>query len=755
MLTTLRRIVQEINGASNLPDALTMMVQCVREAMNTEACTIYLIDQQRSEFVLMATEGLNPNAVGNVRISTKQGLIGLVAQRGEPINLGDATTHPQFLSLPNIGEERFKAFLAVPIVHQRKLVGVLVVQEENERRFDESEEAFLVTLSAQLGGLITQAEAAALIAKLDPSTNNEEDTTFTGVPAAPGVGIGVAVVIYPPADLDAVPDKEAESIQDEIVRFEKALADTRADIAVLKERLSTSLPPDEQSLFDAFLKILESDHLGQEIITVIKAGQWAQGALRQVIKRHIAQFEAMEDEYLSERATDIADLGRRILAHLQEEGRTAPDYPEQTILVGNEISASALAEVPEDRLMGVVSRRGSNNSHAAILARALGVPAIMGVESVPLSGVDGREVIIDGYYGHMYLAPSQALRQEFTVLLKEEKELQADLAQLRTLPAETLDGSRMRLYVNTGLLTDVGRSLSVGAEGVGLYRTEVPFMVRDRFPTEEEQRVIYRQLLGVFAPRPVTMRTLDIGGDKELPYFPVREENPFLGWRGIRISLDHPEIFLVQVRAMLRASLGLNNLRIMLPMICGVTEYKQAMRLLKQAYAEVAEEHPEVEMPPVGVMIEVPSAVYQAQALAERVDFLSIGSNDLTQYLLAVDRNNSRVASLYESLHPAVLQALKHVVDCAHRQAKPVSICGEMAGDPVSVIVLLAMGFDHLSMSAVSLPRVKWVIRNFNMSHARELLEELLGLYDPMAVRSRLELALDRAGLGGLLRAGK
>ncbi|MEA2080067.1 MAG: putative PEP-binding protein, partial [Pseudomonadota bacterium] len=283
---------------------------------------------------------------------------------------------------------------------------------------------------------------------------------------------------------------------------------------------------------------------------------------------------------------------------------------------------------------------------------------------------------------------------------------------------------------------------------------EIPFLMREQFPGEEEQRRIYRKVLEAFAPRPVTLRTLDVGGDKALPYFPVKEDNPFLGWRGIRISLDHPEIFLTQLRAMLRASAGLNNLTILLPMISTVTEIDMAMMLINQAMGELIEEGEPVHRPPIGVMIEVPSAVYQIKAMAQRVDFFSIGTNDLTQYLLAVDRNNSRVASLYQSLHPAVLRAIQGVVDEAHSLGKPVSVCGEMAGDPAAVLALLGLGVDSLSMSVSSLPRVKWVIRSFTHNEARDVLMQAWEMDDPLAIRKLYNSVLEQGGLGGLVRAG-
>jgi phosphotransferase system enzyme I (PtsP) len=297
----------------------------------------------------------------------------------------------------------------------------------------------------------------------------------------------------------------------------------------------------------------------------------------------------------------------------------------------------------------------------------------------------------------------------------------------------------------------VARAQQRGAEGVGLYRSEVPFMSNERFPSEKEQAAIYREQLAAFHPQPVTMRTLDIGGDKSLSYFPIKEQNPFLGWRGIRVTLDHPEIFLVQVRAMLKASEGLENLRILLPMISGVLELEESLHLIHRAWSEVRDEGVSVPMPPIGVMIEVPAAVYQIRELASQVDFISVGSNDLTQYLLAVDRNNPRVADLYDFLHPAVLQALRQVVDGTHAEGKSVSICGEMAGNPLAAVLLLAMGFDSLSMNATNLPKVKWLLRQITASKARELLDEVMRIDNPNVIGSTLNLALRNLGLGRVI----
>jgi phosphotransferase system enzyme I (PtsP) len=391
----------------------------------------------------------------------------------------------------------------------------------------------------------------------------------------------------------------------------------------------------------------------------------------------------------------------------------------------------------------------------AILARAMGIPTVMGAVDLDLSTSDELDFIVDGYQGRLYINASDAIKLEYSRLALEETQLSKELQSLRKLPAQTPDGYTVPLYVNTGLMADITPSKKSGAEGIGLYRTEFPFMVRDSFPGEEEQRLIYQQALKAFAPRPVTLRTLDIGGDKALPYFPIVEENPFLGWRGIRITLDHRDIFLTQIRAMIKAAINYDNLGILLPMISDLGELEEAILLIDQAFTELQEENEEVSWPKIGAMIEVPSAVYQAEELAQRVDFLSIGTNDLTQYLLAVDRNNTRVAKLYDALHPAVLRAIYQTVEAGHKYGRPVGVCGELAGDPAAAILLLGMGVDNLSMTVAGLPKIKWVIRSFSQRDARQMLTRALQFSSAAAIRKYLNAALESAGLGGLVRAGK
>ena len=756
MLEVLRRLMQAVNDADSLEDALVLIVAQVRAAMQTDVCTIYLRDKRTEKLIFRATEGLNSDKVGQFGLGFDEGLVGWVASREEPLNLEDASAHPQFQLVEGLGEEPFNAFLGAPIVHQRDLLGVLVVQQGDHRRFSEDEEAFLITVSAQLAGLIAHAELAGAISQASSSPSGEASSTarLSGVAACAGIGIGTAVWVSLHGDLQTVPSRQSQDRRAELRAFKAALAAVRSDIQQVAENLRDELGPEDHALFGVYLHILDDSALGGEVASLIKAGEWAQGALSQVMLKHIRHFERMEHSYLRERAVDVRDLGSRVLGYLQDASRGEIDYPEQTILVAEELTASMLGEVPRERLTGVVSMRGSANSHTAILARAMGIPAVVGVEDLPLKRLPDQQLVVDGYNGRVYVNPHEDLLARFEGLLAEDEALFEELAPLASQPAQTADGTIIPLWVNTGIAADVQRARDFGAEGVGLYRTEVSFLLRDRFPSEEEQRQLYREQLEAFHPAPVTMRTLDIGGDKALPYFPIEESNPFLGWRGIRVTLDHPEIFLTQVRAMLRANEGLGNLRILLPMVSAIDELRASRELILRCHEEVVSEGCTAACPPIGVMIEVPAAVYLSDSLAEEADFLSVGSNDLTQYLLAVDRGNARVADLYQAFHPAVLAALAHIVKAAHAQDKTVSICGELAGDPRAAPLLVAMGFDQLSMNAGSLSVIKRVLGTFSTAELAALMPSLLSMRSAQEVAATLDAALSQRGLEAFLRRG-
>jgi len=522
------------------------------------------------------------------------------------------------------------------------------------------------------------------------------------------------------------------------------------------ERMKQFLPMEECALFTAYAQMLDSGSLIEDTRNRINEGHWAPSAWGETIQEHADVFTSMEDEYLAERANDILDLGRRVLQRMFSTQVGERVYPQKFVLVGEKISATDLASVPLEGLQAIVSEHGSGASHVAILAHALGIPAVMGVTNLPYTQVEGMVVVADGYSGKAYIDPKQQLLDELKLHISEEEQITDSLNELKSKPAITTDGYRVSLYVNSGLMSDHSPSLRSGAEGIGLYRTEIPFQIRESFPSEDEQFRIYRNVLKTFDGKPVVLRTLDVGGDKPLSYFPIKEDNPFLGWRGIRVTLDHPDIFITQLRAMMRANAGLENLHILLPMISGLQELDDALILIHRAKNEVEEELGEpLRIPLIGAMIEVPSSIYQIDEICQLVDFVSIGTNDLTQYLLAVDRNNESVAELFSSLHPSVLRALEQIVQGANRQNTPVSVCGELAGDPMGVMALMGLGIESLSMSTGSLPRAKKVIRSFSLSELSEFISITKNMSDAQDVRSFYIERLDDRGLGGLIRAGK
>jgi phosphotransferase system enzyme I (PtsP) len=745
-LMDLARVVHEVVSAPNLEQALTRVVRHVRESMAVDICEAYLSERQTGDQVLLAGSGLSPHLVGQVRFRPGEGLIGRVAERAGPIALADATTHPDYIFHRKTGEADCPGFLGAPLTHQGQVLGVLIVRRRAHRGFSDTDEAFLVTLAAQLAGAVAYARATAVPPDAGMG-KGRGGPCLSGQAGAPGVGVGTAVVLFHPMALDEVPDRAAANIETEALAFRAAIARTLEELTVLRSSPVSSASALCAALFDAYALMLQSDELLLGTLERIDAGHWAPGALRQIVEEHCGHFAAMDDPYLRERGSDLRSLGQRILVRLVGGHRPAV-YPTETLLVGEQIDAMDLAEVPEGSLAGIVCAQGSTLSHVAILAHARGIPAVMGVGDYPLHQLDGRTLMLDGYLGRVYVDPDAEALRELERIQRAERAMAAELSHWRRGPASTADGRPVALMVNLAAPAEV--ALGAGADGVGLYRTEHPFMLHERFPSDDEQYQIYRHVLAAFAPRAVTIRTLDAGGDKALPYLPVREDNPFLGWRGIRMTLDRPEVFMAQIRAILRANAGLGNARVLLPMISGLEELERALALFERTLDHFVQDEGPTRRPPIGAMIEVPSAVYQAEAVARRVDFLSVGTNDLTQYLLAVDRTNPRVAALLEPLHPAVLRALRDIVDAARAAGKPVGCCGELAGEPGPALLLLGLGFDELSMGVTALPHIRRVVHRFTLEQMQRLAQRALLCDRAQAVRDILEGALTEAGLGAL-----
>jgi phosphotransferase system enzyme I (PtsP) len=747
MLDTLRRITHTLNNATNLDEGLAIVVRGVKEHLAVDVCSVYLVDTSETSFVLVATDGLDPRAVGAVRFGRGEGLVGLVVERQSPISLSNAHEHPRFRHFPEFGEQAHRAFLGVPIIHLRKPLGVLVVHQLNDRAFGRDEEAFLMAIAAELAGLAHATTTKGAGAGASHRGRHHTPDLLRGIKAASGIGIGEGVLPSPAADLDSVSDRVVKDVEAETRAFQEAVAAVRAELCRSAERMAAEIPSEAHAMFGVYIELLDDDELFADTLKRIRAGACAGSALRRTITEHAGAFEEMADPYLRARAEDLRGLGRRVLLRLQSGATERKHYPARCVLVGEEVSIARIADVPVGQLAGIVCTRGSPFSHTAILARTLRIPAVMALGSVPLDQFGRRRLVVDGDQGRVFIDPAPDVVEEFDRLIKQQSESAEALIALRDLPGETPDGVRVALHANIGLPSDLPTALESGAEGIGLFRTEFSFMVHNSFPSEDNQYQVYREVLESFAPRSVIMRTLDVGGDKRLPYFPMQEDNAFLGWRGIRLMLDNPGILLTQLRALLRANAGIGNLQILLPMISSAREVDAVQDLLARAAGECATAGQPTGAVKLGAMIEVPSAIYQMDALAKRVDFFSIGTNDLTQYLLAVDRTNARVSRHFNNLHPAVIRA----IDCAVRNARdaqrPISVCGEMAGDPASAVLLMGMGIEALSMAPSCIPLVKRALRKFTMERAQLIVAEAIGAEDPTEVHRLLNTAFEDLGL--------
>ncbi|WP_413111060.1 phosphoenolpyruvate--protein phosphotransferase [Thaumasiovibrio sp. DFM-14] len=751
MLQQLRDIVEQVAGTSSLPMALDTLVVSTCKAMKTEVCSVYIADERRQCYHLMATQGLNKRH-RHVALKFGEGLVGYVGQRAEPINVADAKKHKHFKALPGIGEESFRSFLGTPIIHRRQVLGVLVVQQREQRQFDESEESFLVTLAAQLAVALAHAKAQGVWLE------KNETLQISGVASSSGVAIATGYWDDDQPQLEQVLPTSSLDVEREMDRLFVAMEQASNEFRRLRKRFDHDLKKETLAIFDLFSHLLNDPMLRRDLEKKIAGRAQAEWAVRQVVEAYSLRFAQMSDSYLKERAQDVRELGQRLLYYLSNDQQPQFDWPEVRVLFTRELTAATLAAIPRDKLAGVVAMEGASNSHAAILLRALGIPAVMGTEFEP-KAVHSKQIVVDGYQGQVLVAPTAAVVDEYRQLAQEDRELAAIAAEKLTEPCVTLDGRSIQINLNAGLSADSTISINQGVDGVGLYRTEVPFLLQRSFPSEDEQYQQYRDILKVYRGKRVVMRTLDVGGDKPLPYLAIDEDNPFLGWRGIRFTLDHPDIFLIQVRAMLRASIDYGNLDILLPMISGIAELDDALTLINQAFVEVAKqavsESKVLLRPRIGVMIEVPSMLYQLDALKGRVAFLSVGSNDLTQYLLAVDRNNVRVAPLYDALHPAVIAALDVILQKSKALQLPVCVCGELAGDPLGALLLTGMGYEALSMNNNNVAIIKYILRQANYPELQALAHQCSQAVTAKQVHTLLKAYIEKQALAGFIRPGK
>jgi phosphoenolpyruvate-protein phosphotransferase len=735
----LARIVQAVALTDQPLEQVNLVVESISTAMNVDVCSLYLVNAS-GEMMLLASHGLAAKSVRKAKLPPGAGLVGLVASSRHTINLSDAESHPDYYFIPETGEERYHSFCGVPLVNVGTVIGVMVVQCRKRRELSREEEGFLVTLAAHLALLLEGNPLAS-------SGQLSSDDRYTGIRGAPGVGIG-NVLLSDHGELYSVLDAPCHDSDAEVARWQQLVQ--RVDAEIVQEQLAvkSELSDSVASIFSAYRMLLEDPSFASHVETGIRAGNWLPGALRKATRHFADQFLAMDDLYLKARHEDIHYLGNKLYrAWRGIESSTLLPTDKSVVLAGAQVSVSEIAAIPVAQLAGIVCFQGSSLSHTAVLANALGVPAVMGTGSIR-GLTNDMLVIVDGNSAQLFTQPPKALLSEYRKLVDDRNVLNERLKSLRDLPATTTDGVEIALYTNTGLLADISPGLLNGAQGVGLYRTEIPFMIRDSFPSEEEQVAVYREVLQAYDGKPVHMRTLDIGGDKQLPYFPIENEsNPALGWRGIRFTLDNSQLMMTQLRAMIRAAEGRDNLRILLPMVSSSSEIEGARELLSDALAQLQSEGYAVAKPQIGVMIEIPAAISQIPLWKDQIDFVSIGSNDLSQYLLALDRDNPRVAARYDHIHPAVLCEIQRIVQVCSRLGIPLSLCGEMASDLEAVVLLMGLGVRTLSMSASRLPYVRWLIRSLSISVVQKLAQQALEMRHSGDIRLLVRDALVKEGL--------
>ncbi|VTP77290.1 Phosphoenolpyruvate-protein phosphotransferase [Leclercia adecarboxylata] len=609
MLTRLREIVEKVASAPRLNEALDILVTDICLAMETEVCSVYLADHDRRCYYLMATRGLKKPRGRTVALAFDEGVVGLVGRLAEPINLADAQKHPSFKYIPSVKEERFRAFLGVPIIQRRQLLGVLVVQQRELRQYDESEESFLVTLATQMAAILSQSQLTALFGQY-------RQTRIRALPASPGVAIAEGWMdatlplmeqVYEASTLDTALERE---------RLTGALEEAANEFRRYSKRFAAGAQKETAAIFDLYSHLLSDARLRRELFNEVDNGAVAEWAVKKIIEKFAEQFASLTDGYLKERAGDLRTLGQRLLFHLDDTIQGANTWPPRFVLVADELSATTLAELPQDRLAGIVVRDGAANSHAAIMVRALGIPTVMGADIQP-SALHRRTLVVDGYRGELLVDPEPVLLQEYQKLISEENELSRLAEDDVNQPAALKSGERIKVMLNAGLSPEHEEKLGSRIDGIGLYRTEIPFIAAKRLPLRRGAGgAVSGACCRCSTTKPVTLRTLDVGADKQLPYMPISEENPCLGWRGIRITLDQPEIFLIQVRAMLRANAATGNLSILLPMVTSIDEIDEARRLIERAGREVEEMIGyEIPKPRIGVMLEVPlDGLYAAAA---------------------------------------------------------------------------------------------------------------------------------------------
>jgi len=721
LLRRLREIMAEPVGAQ---DRLDRIVTQIAANMVAEVCSVYVL---RGDGVLelFATEGLNREAVHLTIMRSGEGLVGLIASTAEPLALSDAQSHPSFSYKPETGEEIYHAFLGVPLLRAGNTLGVLVVQNRTYRVYTEEEVEALQTTAMVVAEMLATGELQAL-APIETGIALRRPVYQRGVALADGVGLG-HVVLHEPRVV--VKNLIAETIEPELQRLDSAIAEVRLSIDELIERGDVAHHGEHREVLETFRMFAHDQGWLRRMREAVTSGLTAEAAVERVQSDNRARMLRQTDPYLRERLHDLDDLANRLLHRLVGRDLVVEreQLPENAIIVARSMGPAALLDYDRSRLRGLVLEEGGPTSHIAIVARALGIPAVGEVSNATSLTEQGDAIIVDGAAGDVQIRPNADVEAAYAEKARLRARRQEQYLKLRDVPSVSKDGVEVVLQLNAGLVVDLPHLAETGAAGVGLFRTELQFMIAERMPSASEQQALYSTVFTEAGDRPVTFRTLDIGGDKILPYMQsVEEENPALGWRAIRIGLDRPGLLRAQIRALLKAASG-RPLKIMFPMVATCDEFERAKQIVEREKNHLATHgHPLPSDLKLGVMLEVPSLLFQLREICESADFISLGTNDLMQFLFASDRENRRVSDRFDPLSAPMLRALQMVADQANEAGCLATVCGEIGGRPLEAMALIGLGFRSLSMSPASIGPVKAMLLETNIAEIGAMIREEL-----------------------------
>lgn len=733
----LRRLRDIMAGSGSAQQRLDRIVRIVAAEMVAEVCSAYIM-RAGEVLELFATEGLRPEAVHRTRLRVGEGLVGVIAATARPLALYDAQLHPDFAYRPETGEEIYHSLMGAPILRGGRVLGVLVVQNRHPRHYSEDEIEVLQTIAMVVAELAASGELVNPVEMAQGRGGGMPAVRLGGIRLNPGLAIGPAALHEPRLVIRQV---VAEDVAAELERLRGAVAAMRVQIDELVEASGGLGLGEHRDVIETYRMFAADRGWVARIAEAVKSGLTAEAAVQKVLDDMRARMMQIADPYLRERLVDLEDLANRLQLHLagKKPGVAAADLPAEFVLVARAMGPAELLDYAHRRIIGLVLEEGSPTAHVAIVARALDIPVLGRVAEATGRIEAGDLVVVDADHAQILIRPSEDIQQAVVAAVEARTRRRAFYGTLREVPAKSRDGVEVRLLLNAGLLVDMAQLAATGAEGIGLFRTELPFMVRSTLPGVKDQTEFYKSVFEQAGGKPVVFRTLDVGGDKVLPYLPhVEEDNPAMGWRAIRIGLDRPAMLREQLRALVRAAAG-ECLYVKFPMIAAVAELERARAILDMELERAAAEGRTLPRSvKIGVMLEVPSLLWQLEALCARIDFLSLGTNDLAQFLFACDRGNPRLAERYDLLSAPMLALFREVVAKSRAAQIPLSVCGEMAGNPLEAMALIALGFRTLSMAGTAIGPVKMMIRSLDVGRLESYLDEIGGRPDH-SLRSKLE----------------